>query len=129
MLQSEETIPYNKAELWNIGSPPHYTSHTGTIVTDEATLYDANANFGIYTSNNPQLLQRELSKKWYYVTLGDSKRLYPVDSIIDEHTLKLIDRNKDDVEVPFSASESKDNLTYNVLWNTVHIHVKLPTNT
>jgi hypothetical protein len=108
---------------------PDYTfSAHGELTLGSDRLVDSTKDFGIYTTNDPQLLEQELTKGWYYIqfVLDQYQFTYTIDSIVDHHTLKLLSHDSHDDPIPFSAIASATNVSYKLLWNNVHIHANIP---
>jgi hypothetical protein len=102
----------------------------GVVTAGDDIIVDATKNFGTDVSNDPQLLQQELDKGWYYIRFKDEdNELYQVKEIVDNHTLKLLTHDINNDPIPWSAPESKTDVEYNLLWNNVHIKMEIPNNT
>lgn len=125
-----EPLPWNKAAIKAVSSNKATTSITGIVTQGSDLLYDVNKKFGPLTTDDPQILEQELEKKWYYVrfTTDEGYELYPVKEIVDEHTLKLLHHDTDNQEIPWSAPESAVDVSYELLWNSIHISMELPHN-
>lgn len=124
--RSEDTIPFNKLAIRDIDSDCTWESDGGSLTIGESYIDDDSADFGLLLTNNPQLLEAELTKKWYYVMIGDSNRLYQVEEILTNHRLRLSDKDATDSIIPFNPIETKSGVSYKVLWNSVHIYIELP---
>ena len=83
---------------------------------------DAGANFGLLNTSRPQLLEAEYNTKWYFIIFDVKK--YVVEEIIDEHTLRLSDIDKDGNTIPYNPSETEIR-NYKLVWDSVHINVEL----
>jgi hypothetical protein len=106
-------------------------SVNGAITSGSDTILDTTKNFGMDVSNNPQLLQQELEKGWYYIRFKDGageNQVYQVAEIIDNHTLRLLTHDTNNDPIPWSAPESKTDVEYNLLWNNLHIKMEIPNN-
>ncbi len=128
IVNQKELEPWNSADIINARTPAEMISDNGQITQGSDLLVDTTQDFGIFTTNDPQLLPAELSKKWYYIRFSDNenKQLYPIVEVVDNHTLRLVTHDENDSEVPWSAPETATDLSYNLLWNHVHVHVKIP---
>jgi hypothetical protein len=117
--------PFNKISITNISSENTWNSDSGTITPGQPYIVDNTADFGILKTNNPQLLSAELNKKWYYVLIGEDTRLYTIEEIINNHQIRLSDRDLNNSVIPFNPPEG---LTthYRIVWNTIHLKVELP---
>jgi hypothetical protein len=126
IMKQMEITPWNKTDIINVSG--HDFSDKGQTVQGSDLLVDITKDFGTLTTNDPQLLSAELSKKYYYIRFknNDYNQTYPIIQIIDNHTLKLVTHNEGDVEVPWSAPETASGLEYDLLWNHVHLHAKIP---
>lgn len=124
--------PLNKAAIYNTKNPEESFSNTGVITADSDILFDENQDFGPLITNDPQLLQQEFDRGWYYIRFeyeGKNDQLYTIAEIVDNHTLKLTTHDENGVTVPWSAPESMENVEYKLLWNNLHIHVEVPIET
>lgn len=128
IVNQKDLEPWNSADIINTRQPSEMFSETGETTQGSDLLVDTSQDFGVLTTNDPQLLPAELSKKWYYIRFSDNEndQLYPIVEIVDNHTLRLVTHDANDSEVPWSASETATNLSYDLLWNHVHVHVKIP---
>jgi hypothetical protein len=127
-LQAPE--PWTKAALYatqNVGNSTTF-SDKGSITSGSSYLVDTTKDFGPYITNNPQLLEKELEKGWYYIRFLDNanEQLYTITEIIDNHTLKLQTHDINNNPVDWVASETKVNVFYNLMWNNIHLYVELP---
>lgn len=102
------------------------SSETGIVVEGSDLLVDVNKNFGTTVGSDPQLLAQELSRKWYYIKFSDNDELFPVSEIVDSHTLRLLHHDEDNNPIPWSCPESESDVSYSLLWNSVHIYMELP---
>lgn len=128
LINQKDLDPWNKTDIINIQDPATTFSEDGETTQGSDLLVDTTKDFGIFTTNDPQLLPAELSKKWYYIRFADNeyKQLYPIVEIVDNHTLRLVTHDESDSQIPWSAPETASGLEYDLLWNHVHIHVKIP---
>lgn len=117
---------FNKVDI--INEKEMVYSDSGETTQGSDLFVDNTKDFGILSSNDPQLLVSELSKGWYYVRLSDNanNQLYTVKEIVDNHTLRLTTHNESDQEVPWQAPETASGVEYDMLWNHVHVHMKIP---
>lgn len=121
-----EIEPWNKADVINTNDGT-FSEHGAT--TEGSDIFeDLTKDFGITVDNDPQLLPAELSKKYYYIRFSDNPngQLYTIKEIVDNHHLRLVTHDADDVEVPWAAEETATDIDYDFLWNHVHVHVKIP---
>jgi len=118
--------PWNKADIINTDDGTF--SEYGETTEGSDIFVDSTKNFGTSVDHDPQLLPTELSKGYYYIRFSDNPnaQLYTVKEIIDNHSLKLVTHDEDDAEAPWIAEETDDELGYYLLWNHVHVHVKIP---
>ena len=102
-------------------------SSSGSITQGSDLLVDTTKDFGPYLTNNPQLLEQELEKGWYYIRFKDNPnfQLYNIITIIDNHTLQLTTHDANDDTVPWLASDTKTNVQYDLLWNQIHLQTKI----
>jgi hypothetical protein len=96
----------------------------GIITKGIDTLVDNTKSFGFKTTDDPQLLEQEFEKGWYYIRFDE--QLYKIVKIIDKHTLQLVMENQYREEVPWEAPETKDHVIYDLLWNSIHVIIQLP---
>ena len=117
---------WNKTDIINVHE--EMFSEHGESTEDSDLLVDNTKDFGILVTNDPQLLPAELSKKYYYIRFSDNEhdQVYPITEIVDNHTLRLVSHDANDAEVPWVAPETSSGLEYDLLWNRVHLHVKIP---
>lgn len=106
-------------------------SNKGSTTLGADTLVDATKDFGFLTTNDPQFVETEFTKGWYYVKLKDNVHdsILKVLEIVDNHTLKLGFHDENDVPAAWSAPETASDVEYDILWNNMHLSVELPTNT
>lgn len=99
-------------------------SSNGEVQTGLDLLVDNTKNFGLTILNNPQLLEKELSKGWYYIRFSDNtfNQLYTISEIVDNHTLKLTTHDATGATVPWVSAETKTKVNYDLLWNTIHLY-------
>jgi len=126
IIAQKELDEWNKADI--INQEAQMFSNAGETTKDIDLIVDNTKDFGTTVDNDPQLLPAELSRKYYYIRFRDNAndQLYPVKEIVDNHTLRLVTHDGDDMEVPWGAPETKTDLEYDLLWNHVHIHAKIP---
>ena len=106
------------------------SSLTGMVTATQDSLVDVNMDFGFEETNNPQFLQAEFNKGWYYIRLNENeyKQLYTIREVVDNHTLLLDTHDVNENTVPWSAPESEVDVGYDVLWNSVHLKTRVPNN-
>lgn len=126
--QETSSIGLNKIHFQGADAQP-WASDAGAYQQGISLLNDTTADFGLLTSNDPQLLEQELTKNWYFIQFPDqSARLYQVEEIMDNNTLRLSDRDASDAVVVFNPSTTETDLTYKLIWNTIHINAIVPNN-
>ena len=114
---------FNKISVKNADS--QWASTYGETTSGSDLFVDNSADFGIVSTNSPQLLQAELLKKWYYISFDGSK-MYKVEEIINSKTLKLSDVDADGNSIPYNPTDTANNLNYQLYWNTIHLAIELP---
>jgi len=126
IMHQRELTEFAKADIINENEQVYSASGETTQGSD--LFVDQTQDFGILSTNDPQLLPAELMKGWYYIRLADNAydQLYTVKEIVDNHTLRLATHDTNDNEVPWSAEDTASDVAYDLLWNHVHIHVKIP---
>jgi len=93
---------------------------TGALAPAATVLTDASANFGLLNTNTPQIMEKELSEGFYYVFFKNLEHKFIVKSIVDTHTLELM--NSDGTPASIPAGVSGD---YKLVWNDKHFVVRL----
>lgn len=121
-------VQWNSANIFMTEKPYLSTSEDGQTTAGSALLVDNTKNFGNLITNDPQLLQKEFDAGWYYIKFKDdtTNELYTIIEIVDANTLKLQTHDVNDLPVNWSASETKTGVEYDLIWNSLHIHTKLP---
>ena len=124
-----DVVKWNEFSLRTVGEDSIVFSDAGKVKSGESYLIDSTQDFGLLVDNNPQLLEAELDKGWYYIKFKDNvnDQLYTITEIINTHTLKLQTHDEDDKPVDWVATKSESDLEYDLLWNTIHVHIELPT--
>ena len=125
----QEPVIWEKAALYankGIDNNDPFSSK-GEIETGVDVLIDQTKDFGLYTTNDPQLLEKELEKGWYYIRFKDNeyKQLYNVVEIVNNHTLKLTTHDVNGNTVPWVSTETKINVEYDLLWNNIHLYTEI----
>jgi len=120
---------WEKLAVYNIGDPPWDESDSGETTQGSDLLVDTTKNFGYLNTNDPQLLEQEFNRGWYYIrfTSEGKKQLYTVVEIVNSTTLRLETHDENNDPVAWSAPETATDLEYEILWNDLHIHMELPT--
>ena len=122
-------------QLWTkaafYGTDPNKTtfSEAGSTTEGSDTLVDTTKDFGPYITNNPQLLEQELAKKYYYIRFAGSdypEQLYTVTQIVNNHTLQLLTHDTENLPIAWSAPATATGLHYDLLWNNIHVYMELP---
>jgi len=123
-----EPIPWTKAGFYGTKMPSEDFSVSGVLSEGSDLLIDMTKDFGFLNTNDPQLLQQEFEKGWYYIRLKDNefKQLYKIVDIVDNHTIQLTTHDVDGEEVPYSAPESAINVGYDLYWNSIHLRMEIP---
>jgi hypothetical protein len=127
-----ETVLWKKAEIieGNRVNEDNPFSSSGSVEINKDLLVDTTKDFGPYLTNNPQLLDVELEKGWYYIRFKDNTyhQLYNIVEIVDNHTLKLTTHDVNENTVPWISTETKTDVEYDLLWNSLHLHTKIKVN-
>jgi hypothetical protein len=113
---------FNKAAIY-AGDVQFSSSCQVTAASDQ--IVDMAANFGTIAGSNPLFLTSELDKKWYFICFAGSNKKYTIDSIINNHTLKLTEVDSNGDTVPFNPATSQFT-SYELNWNIIHLYVELP---
>ena len=125
-------VEWNKCGFWGMDQfNRRITGEDGNITIGSDLLVDNTKDFGFLTTNNPQILQRELENGWYYIWMDDlqfPKQPLKVVEVVNPNTLRLETYNEDQEPVPWSAPESLVNTKYTLLWNSIHLRMELPGN-
>ena len=110
-----------------VTAPPLSTK--GVIIEGSDILCDETQRFGIYNENSPQLLPKELSKGWYSIRFCNNvySQLYTIVEIVDEHHLRLQTHDTQNTPVAWRSPESKSDVSYNLIWNDIHLKMEIPT--
>lgn len=119
---------WNKANITGIDRKVLTDSLKGSTVKDSDEFVDTTKHFGFELTDNPQFLESEFEKKWYYLRIKKDNEyiLLTIIDITDEHTLKLEYHDEDNLPVPWAAPSTAANLSYEILWNSLHIKCELP---
>ncbi len=128
---TREPTLWTKAAVYEEGNPSASFSDSGSITLGTDTLTDTSQDFGHLSTNDPQLLQQEFDRGWYYIRFKNNanQQLYTITEIIDNNTLRLQTHDVNNDPVPWSAEETATDVEYDLLWNELHIHMELPTTT
>jgi len=121
-------VLWNSAEFYTLNDPPEVFSDKGEVSSGSPILTDNTKNFGFEPSNDPQLSEKEFNERQYYIRFKDNtyKQLYTIIGLTGT-TLELQTHDENGDPVPWVAPESMENVEYDLLWNKMHIHMKLPT--
>lgn len=118
-----ETVKFNQLNLYAYDKDePGWESTNGVLTAGSPNLVDGTADFGFLTSNNPQLLEAEYDKKWYFIVFDTKK--YMVEEIVNNYTLKLSDIDADGNKIDFNPTES-GRMDYELVWDSVHVNIEL----
>ena len=126
--RESEPQPWNKMNIYTVKTPPEWESDYGQLSIGSPYIVDNSADFGFNTTDNPQLLQSEYEKGWYYVTFSESSpKKYKVVELVNKNTLKLtyVDENGDEQVLSPTANSQ---VAYKLHWNSIHIDIELPKN-
>lgn len=131
LFHDPEPELFNKASVFGLDDESIVDSDKGITSIGLDTLVDSTQDFGYLLTNDPQLLQQDLERGWYYIRFKDNeyKQLYPIVEIVNSTTLRLQTHDTDGNPVAWSAPESAIDVEYELLWNGIHLHVELPLNT
>lgn len=126
IVRQTELEEWNSVDIINTDEGTGYD--TGETTQGSDLLVDTSRDFGVLSTNDPQLLSAELSKGWYYIRFDDNPndQLYVIKEIVDNNTLRLATHDANDDETPWIADETSSGLGYKLFWNHVHVHVKIP---
>jgi hypothetical protein len=129
IVSNTDTILLKKAGIYvadHINDDKPF-SDKGEIETGVDLLIDQTKDFGPYLTNNPQILEQELEKGWYYIRFTDNayNQLYNIAEIVNSHTLRLTTHDVNDTTVPWISTETKINVGYDLLWNDLHLHTEI----
>lgn len=126
---TRDPVLWNSAEFFMIKKPSEVFSENGETTEDADTLYDSTQNFGILSTSDPQFLENDLQNGWYYVRFRNNEQdqLYPVVEIVDNNTLRLQTHDDNNDPISWEAPESATGLEYDLYWNSLHVHMELPT--
>jgi len=119
---------FNKANIYTIDKQDTYTSPKGEIVQGSPNLIDTRADFGTLDTNNPQLIESEYNKKWYYVLFTETNKKYTIEEIVNNKTLRLSQVDENGNTIAFNPDATVSGITYRIVWNSIHINMELPTN-
>lgn len=125
---TREPVLWKKAAIYTLEDPPEVFSSNGIISEGESTLTDASKNFGFTDDDDPNLIQQDLERGWYYIRFTDNpqKQLYTITEIIDKNTVKLQTHDEENNPVDWVSSETKTDVEYELYWNSLHVHMELP---
>jgi len=128
LKQDLNTTRWNKVSVVTIGDDEVAYSDAGETVKKSPILVDKTKDFGFLTTNDPQLLESEFNKGWYYIRFRDNvnDQLYTIVDVVDNHSLKLQTHDVNGDPVLWRASKGERDVEYDLLWNTIHVHIELP---
>lgn len=121
-------------ELWNsvsifaVNKESTTFSENGVVEKDKDILYDNSKSFGFEEGDDPRLNEKELSNKYYYIKFNENPQLYPIDSIEDKNTLKLLTHNEYNEPIPWAAPNNANDVKYELYWNCIHLTGEIPNN-
>lgn len=124
-----EPTLWESAAIYTEKVPEEAYSDQGETTLGQDTLVDSTKNFGFLESNDPKLIETELNKGWYYVRFRDNvnDQLYTIVEIVDSNTLRLQTHDENNNPVPWEAPATATEKEYDLLWNSLNIHMELPT--
>jgi len=124
-----EPTLWESATVYATKTPVEAYSDEGVISIGLDTLVDSTKDFGYLETSDPKLIQTELEKGWYYIRFRDNEndQLYTIVEIVDSNTLKLQTHDENNDPVAWAATESAVGLEYDLLWNSLNIHMEIPT--
>jgi len=128
-LKSEmEPILWKSASIRSIDGLTKVFSNKGIISEGYSTLTDGTQNFGFLDSNDPQFITKDFDRGWYYVRFreNENKQLYTITEVKDKNTIKLQTHDENDNPVDWVADKTSIDVEYDLYWNSLHIHMKLP---
>ena len=123
-------VIWNKVDIKAIDEESRVDSDKGETTLSSDLLVDNTKNFGILNTNDPQLVEQQLNRGWYYIQFKEDtfKRLYKVVEIVDSVTLRLEDHDVNEDPIPFSAPTTDIDLEYTLFWNDVNLDIHIPNN-
>jgi hypothetical protein len=126
-IREREPVLWNSAEIYSLEDPPEVFSDKGETTQGVSILTDNTKNFGFGSLNNPRLIEKEFNGGQYYIRFKDNtyKQLYTIIGITS-NTLTLQTHDENDDPTPWLAPETATGVEYDLLWNKLHIHMKLP---
>jgi hypothetical protein len=122
-----DPVVWEELSIRAVDSEKYYASDSGIVMTGSDLLTDPSANFGFELTNNPQLLTREMNMGWYYIQFDGDASIYNIEEVTSPTSLKLSFHDSEGNKIPFNPDESKVNSKYKLVWNSVHLHVEIPT--
>ena len=124
-----EPTLWESATVYATKTPVEAYSDSGVISIGLDTLVDSTKDFGYLETSDPKLIQTELEKGWYYIRFRDNAydQLYTIIEIVDSNTLKLQTHDENNDPVAWAATESAVDVEYDLLWNSLNIHMEIPT--
>lgn len=128
MQVAREPTVWQKAAVYSTRDTAEKFSDTGEITQGSDLLVDSSQNFGFLESNDPQLIQTEFDKGWYYIRFKDNvnDQLYTIVEVVDNNTLRLETHDTNNDPTAWSATETATGVEYDLLWNHLNIHMELP---
>lgn len=123
-----EPVLFNSAGFFAVDADIPAESESGIVSEGSDLLTDPTKNFGFLATNNPQLIESELEKGWYYVRFVGNSELYPISEIIHPTKLRLLTHDANNDPVPYSAPESLTDVEYDLFWNSIHLRGDVPNN-
>jgi len=127
-LTEAAKVTFNKMSLKQVSD--FAFSAQGIITEGSDLLVDPSKNFGFLTTNDPQFLEKEFERGWYYIKLRNNEydSILKIVEIVDNHTLRLQFHDANDDPIPWSAPASITEASYDIYWNNIHLQIELPTN-
>ena len=134
-----EYSAWNKAGMYGVKriDDSNPTSEHGSITLDSDLFVDTTKDFGVYVTNDPQLLEKELAQGWYAIRFRSTDnnnlyvtpdQLYTIVEIVDNHTLRLQTHDVDNNPVAWSAPATASDLVSDLTWTHMHLKIEIPSN-
>jgi hypothetical protein len=125
-----DPVLWTKIDIKNVDESRRVESDEGITSSGSDLLVDPSKDFGFLNTNDPQFLQQDFDRGWYYIQFKDNqyKQLYKIVEVVNPTTLRLVTHDANELEVPWSSPSSETDVEYTLFWNSVHLHVRVPNN-